>query len=410
MPQKPDEDTDKWKIRGQKMNIETEVDLERRGARMGNYERDFIEKMRAEIQIPDLVDDKLNDIYRKIRQDEVEMKQTGFRERRNKVYRSVAVAVASVCMVAALSGIFYANPALARDIPILGDVFGRLQEIRENSEYPDKDKTAYQNISEHSAPVQEAGNSAENEIGTMTVSDAYCDGYDLYFTLSLRIEDDELKAADYLQPMHLEGEDETLYEGGKFAIDQKRAWPSDISALRKAEDGVYVGLCRIASMNQEEASFTDQMTVSIDINGLTVRKENMAENEKLQQVKGDWKLQFDVQTDTSANREAKPNAQSNGIIVQKAVQTPSNMHVTCYVPAELAENNPAFVLLDGDGNRVQNESAMYNMKEDGSLVLEMVFDTSQADQFVMQVFGKNAGIGENGDVPLIAEIPFSMAG
>lgn len=377
---------------------------------MGNYERDFIEKMRAEIQIPDLVDDKLNDIYRKIRQDEVEMKQTGFRERRNKVYRSAAVAAASVCMVAALSGIFYANPALARDIPILGDVFGRLQEIRENSEYPDKDKTAYQNISEHSAPVQEAGNSAENEIGTMTVSDAYCDGYDLYFTVSLRIEDEELKAADYLQPMHLEGEDETLYEGGKFAIDQKRAWPSEISALRKAEDGVYVGLCRIASMNQEEASFTDQMTVSIDINGLTVRKENMAENEKLQQVKGDWKLQFDVQTDTSANREAKPNAQSNGIIVQEAVQTPSNMHVTCYVPAELAEKNPAFVLLDGDGNRVQNESAMYNMKEDGSLVLEMVFDTSQADQFVMQVFGKNAGTGENGEVPLIAEIPFSMAG
>lgn len=83
-----------------------------------------------------------------------------------------------------LSGILYTNPALARDIPILGDVFGRLQEVRDNSEYPGKDNTAYENIKEHSTPVQEAGNSAENDIGVMTVSDAYCDGYDIYFTLS----------------------------------------------------------------------------------------------------------------------------------------------------------------------------------------------------------------------------------
>ena len=61
-----------------KTNIETGIGLERRGAKMGNYERDFIEKMRAEIQIPDLVDDKLNEIYGKIRQDEVQMKQRGF--------------------------------------------------------------------------------------------------------------------------------------------------------------------------------------------------------------------------------------------------------------------------------------------------------------------------------------------
>lgn len=375
---------------------------------MGNYEREFIEKMREEIQIPDLVNDKLDEIYGMIRQDKVKMKQTGFRRKRNRIYRSFAVAAASVCMVAALSGIFYANPALARDIPILGDVFGRLQEVREKSEYPDKDKTAYENISEHSTPIQEAGNSAENEIGTLTVSDAYCDGYDMYFTLSLRVEDEGLKAADYFLPMHQEGEEEDLYEGGKFAIDQKQVWPSESSTLRKAEDGVYVGLCRIASIYQEDVSFEGQMTVNVDINGLSAHKGTISDMGELQQVKGDWKLQFDVQTDTSSNRAAKPNAQGNGIIVQEAVQTPSNMHVTCYVPAELAEKNPVFVLLDGDGNRVQNESGMGNTEEDGSQILEMVFNTSQADQFVMQVFDKNAGTDENGQVPLLAEIPFSM--
>ena len=229
----------------------------------------------------------------------------------------------------------------------------------------------------------------------------------MYFTLSLRIEDEELKAADYFLPMHQEGEEEALYDGGKFTIDQKQVWPSEGSTLRKAEDGVYVGLCRIESTQQEDGVFGEEMTVCVDINGLSAHKGTIGDMGELQQIKEDWKLQFDVQTDTSANREAEPNAQSNGIIVQKAVQTPSNMHVTCYVPAELAEKNPAFVLLDGEGNRVQNESAMHNMKEDGSMVLEMVFDTSQADQFVMQVFDKNAGTDENGEVPLLSLIHIS---
>lgn len=376
---------------------------------MGNYERAFIEKMREEIQIPDLVDDKLSEIYGKIRRDEVEMKRTGFRANRSRVYRRIAAAAAAVCMVAGISGIFYANPALAHDIPILGDVFGRLQEVRENSAYPDKDKTAYENISEHSTPVREAGNTAENETGTLAVSDAYCDGYDMYFTLSLRTEDEELKTADDLLLMHREEEDNSLYEGAKFTVNQKRVWPSEISALRKAEDGLYVGLCRIQSMSQDDVSFEGNMTVNVDIDGLSVGMGAVqAGQAEPRQIEGGWRLQFDVEADTSANRAAAPNAQSNGIIMQEAVQTPSNMHVTCYLPAELAEKNPAFVLLDGDGNRVQNESGRYKEQEDGSEVLEMVFNTSQANQFVMQVYDKNAGTDENGEIPLLAEIPFSM--
>ncbi len=376
---------------------------------MGNYERNFIEKMREEIEISDLVNDKLEESYGKIRQGEVKMKQRGFKSNRNKFYRNFAAAAAAMCMVAGLSGIFYVNPALAQDIPILGNVFGRLQELRQNSEYPDKDKTAYENISEHAVPVQEAGNSAENEIGLMTVSDAYCDGYDMYFTLSLRIEDEELKTADYIMPMHQNPEDDSLYEGGTYTIDQKQVWPSEISALRKAEDGVYVGLCRISSINQEDLSFEGKMTVSADINGLRAHKESdLGVMDAFQETKGDWSMKFDVETDTSSNRAAEPNAQGNGIIVQKAVQTPSNMHVTCYVPAELAEKNPTFVLLDGSGNRVMMEVAKMNTQEDGSQLQEMIFNTSQADQFVMQVFDKNAGVDGNGEVPLITEISFSM--
>lgn len=373
---------------------------------MGNYERDFIEKMREDIQIPEMVDDKLNEIYGMIREDKVQMKQSGFARSRRRFYRTLTATAAAACAVVALSGIFYVNPALARDIPILGDVFGRLQEVRNNSEYPSKDNTAYENIKEHSTPVQEAGNSAENELGVMTVSDAYCDGYDIYFTLSLRVEDEELKTAEYFSLMHKNEGDDFLYPGGKYMVDQKETMTSVIAGLKKAEDGVYVGLGRIEE--RDEAPFGDQMTVNLDINGLEIPSPSGIMDE-YKQVEGDWVLQFDVKMDTSSNRTAEPNAENNGIIVQKAVQTPSNMHVTCYLPAELAEKNPAFALSDGNGNRVQMETGKGNEQEDGSQILEFVFNTSQADEFIMRVYDKNAGTAdENGMPPLIAEIPFTM--
>ena len=50
------------------LNRRMEIDQKRRGVKMGNYERNFIEKMREEIEISDLVNDKLEESYGKIRQ------------------------------------------------------------------------------------------------------------------------------------------------------------------------------------------------------------------------------------------------------------------------------------------------------------------------------------------------------
>lgn len=139
-------------------------------------------------------------------------------------------------------------------------------------------------------------------------------------------------------PMHKNEGEDALYEGGSFTLDQKQVFPTQTTTLHKAEDGVYVGLGRIPSTQMEDEVFADQMTINVDINGIRAHKESkLGYMEAFQQEEADWGMQFEVKTDTSANRSAEPNAESNGIIIQKAVQTPSNMHVTCYLPAELAE-------------------------------------------------------------------------
>lgn len=379
---------------------------------MGNYERDFIEKMREEIEIPDLVEEKLNDAYGMIRQGTISMKHDRQIAGRSGGYKRFLAAAAAVCTVCMLSGVFYVNPALARDIPILGNVFDHLQKVRKNSDYPDKDKTAYEQIKAHSVPVEEAGNTAEDAGIAVAVSDAYCDGYDIYFTMSLRVEDEEMKTADYLWPLQYQkGEDgeEGFFLGMDVMMNNEAAMGAESGSFQKTEEGYYVGLYRIPSMNVEK--FEEKMSLYVEMDGVSAHKYMETEENGVQgfkTVEGKWELQFDVQMDTSANRTVQPNAEANGIIVQEAAQTPSNMHVTCYIPAGLAEKNPAFVLLDGSGNRVYMERGQINEEENGSQIQEMVFNASQADQFLLQVFDKNAGAGADGMPPLIAEIPFAM--
>ena len=61
------------------------------------------------------------------------------------------------------------------------------------------------------------------------------------------------------------------------------------------------------------------------------------------------------------------------------------------------------VLTDEVGNRIYQESG-----QRGASAWDLVFDHSDANQFVLQVIDKNAGVDENGNLVVLAEIPISM--
>ena len=89
------------------------------------------------------------------------------------------------------------------------------KELKKNLEIPDvveqkiqdayreigeKDKTAYGKIADNSESVQNPGSEAENNGVTVTVSDAYCDGYEMYFTITAITDNDQVNQKDYLLP------------------------------------------------------------------------------------------------------------------------------------------------------------------------------------------------------------------
>lgn len=384
------------------------------------------EALQNDIEIPDIVNDQMEDMYEKIRSGEVHMKRLGARRGRKPLNRGLGIAAAAACLVIVLSGVFYANPALAKDIPILGDVFGRLQKMHESNPYPDKDKTAYSNIEKHSKPVvtepeEEITNVAEDQGITISVTDAYCDGLDLYFTLSMRTEDEELNTADRLDLLTYEEGDPVSFWSW-VTVDGKKAYTTATLSGNKSEDGVFVSLMRIPVSYLESGEFTQDTVIEINADAIGAHKFGEETDSTLENfdkpdfsrlgfksVKGSWDLKFKPTMDTSQNREAEPNAENNGFIVQKVTQTPSNMHVTLFMPGEYVERNPAVILTDTNGNRVYEEFGSHTEDaENGGQVLGMVFDHTDATQFVLQVVDKNAGTDDNGNLPVLAEIPFGM--
>ena len=147
-----------------------------------SFEEKMKQDLKKDLEIPEIVEQKIQDAYKEIGQGKLRMKKPDNRnQKRKKVWTAAAAAVA----VIAISGtVLYSNPVLAKNIPVIGDVFAKMQENRAKDPYAGKDKTAYEKIEDHSVNVQTPGSEAEDNGVTVTVSDAYCDGYEMYFTMT----------------------------------------------------------------------------------------------------------------------------------------------------------------------------------------------------------------------------------
>ena len=256
---------------------------------MMSFEEKMKKELKKDLEIPDVVEQKIQDAYKEIRQGGVTMKKLN---NGNQKKRKAWIAAAAAVAVIAVSGsVFYANPVLAKNIPVIGDVFAKLQKNKENNPYGDKDKTAYGKIADNSESVQNPGSEAESNGVTVTVSDAYCDGYEMYFTMTATTDNDQVNQKDYLLPET----SQRVYVNGEEAAAEL--------ALEKTEDGSFVGLGHISAGWLTDNTFKDQSTVDIKFTELYAKVENQpepatyVEGENL--ITGQWNLEFTVDTDTS---------------------------------------------------------------------------------------------------------------
>lgn len=357
--------------------------------------------LQEQVEIPADVEDKMQDAYRQIYQGVVEMKPAT--KRRFSAWAKAAAA--AVCVVAAGSVVLVSNPTLAKDLPLIGNIFDEMVKARDAEPYGYKDTMAYQNIKENAQQIQTEQMTAVDQGIKLEVTDAYCDGYDLYFTLGVQDEEGVLGTADGIQ-LGRAYETESLKNRMSFEVIKING--TYIGANMNIKDiggGTYVGVIHIDQSFLPEKSFAEKFLVELDVD--MVESANYGDTSKAPKaVAGEWNLSFEVAKDESKNQVFDVQAEDQGFVVEKIVQTPSNLHIDFVIPQEWVEQNPEIQVIDEDGNLVEKWNGEIEEREDGSQMREYTLEYSGSRNYTIRVVDKNNSSQD--ELSIITEIPITL--
>lgn len=351
----------------------------------------------------------LNDVetdFGKYEQDELSVqekdrhKQTVLREvkrmknNKRKAWKIVAgTAAACAAMIGTVS---LANPVFANEI--FSSVFGSLVENARGSKYEKEDTDLYTKIGKNAETVQEEAGKGEgdgyvtameNNGVTISVSDVYCDGYVLYFTTTLKTEDEKLNQADgILARIMSEG---NKGDGPAISIDGTQLAGYSERPFEKTKDGSFVAMNQIDLMSPADSSEKDvdlgidskeTLVVNWDLSELSgyLWDQWDASGEYMQtgETKGQWNLRFPVTIDRSHNQTYAINKEDNGVRVKNAVKTKAGLVVEVELPDFTKApyndpyNDPDLAVKDKNGTCLQWMNQKTMQHDDGTATMQIM--------------------------------------
>lgn len=387
-----------------------------------NFEDKLKNEIQKDVAIPCVVEDKIQSVYRQIQEDTIQMIQAdnasstivvsrnkprkwgAWKRIKSRKRRAWKGFVAAACMAFALVGILFANPAFAMELPLIGNIFERLQQ------QPDpygKDRNAYEEIAGHSQKTNSPESTATSAGITLGVSDAYCDGYDLYFTLSATTEEEYIMEADSMNLLSYKNG--SSIPNSTFAEINGIEVPSDAMHLVKSDDHTFVTLVRIPVKNLaqspgEKIDFPEEMEIVISCSTIEAKRTN--DTSYFSMTDGEWNLFFHASVDRSNNETVELENENNGFVIRQAVKTPSNFHFRVEIPEEWVERNPGIQIFDSAGNKIELMDGTNESLDNGNVLQEWTAVHTDAEDFLLKVIDKNNT--KSDERVEIAEIPFSF--
>lgn len=344
-------------------------------------------------------------------------KENRKRNRNGKAWKTAAGMAAACALVAGAAGM--ANPVLAKNL--FSDVFGKLIENSQGEKYEKEDTEKYTKIGENAVAIQKEVDQRqetesyvttdENNGVTISVSDVYCDGYVLYYTASLKTDNEALNQADGILPREKVGTEQVKLNGTEMAGFCG-------GTFNKAEDGSFVAVKQIDLMttvdsNEKEAdlSLDENETLVVDYTlsdlegNLWDSWDDQGEYEVTGIVEGEWHLRFPVTVDTSGNETININKEENGILIKNAVKTKAGLVLEIELPDFTnidPYNDPNMAIKDSQGNCLQWLSQKWDHHQDKTAACQiMVLYDGQRD-LSFEVTNKNE------DDSVIADIAFQI--
>ncbi len=349
---------------------------------LNEVETDFTEYEQVELSSEE------KDYYKqKILMEVKDMKDNTKNNGNKKIWKK-AVGIAAACAVVVGAAGTAANPVLAKQI--FSRVFGNLIDISEKEESWVGQNKVYTKIAENALPAQgetdkyqdskDYVTTVEDNGVTVSVSDVYCDGYSLYYTLAMTTDNEDLNKADTILLYKQNGDfslPKVESEDGK-RLDTGCTWGS----LKKSEDGSFVGMLEISFSNdnfyakeqqeklKSEIEQKGRLVVDCPVEVLTGVLNQEAEDRCLVEtacVEGKWNLKFPVTVDNADNQTFEINQEDNGILVESATKTKTGLILTIdystYAtrpPYDFESGDIWFTVKDTEGNNLENLDWDYN--------------------------------------------------
>lgn len=375
----------------------------------------------------------LNDV--KVNFDEYETKDLSLKEKKeikkkvlwevkrmNKNHRmngrkkgwKVAGISAAACMAVSVAAVG-SNPAAAKTL--LSETFQKIIAGTTGTKDGDDLAEIYTKIGEQSVPAKAEGTNSiiesKDSNVKIRVSDIYCDGYVLYYTLVLEANNTDLNENEIDGAITFSDDHK---DAAQITVDGEKN--EYFISFEKQSDGTYTSVQEYTlytAENPKKYQNGDVIPFELDIHSVLgfdydkhVKKGDIMEYMCTKAISGDWKLSFPVVVDTSGNHTEKIGKENNGVEIVSATRTKGALHFVIKEPDFSAKpynvpyGDPDIGIKGEDGNYLQCLSNYHDIQKDGSTLLYFTCLDNGGENFKLEVTEKNK------DAKKIAEISFKV--
>lgn len=289
----------------------------------------------------------------------------------------IAGAAAAACLLISVIAVG-SNPVEAK--ALFGEIYQKIISGSRDDKDAGRIQELYSRIGAESVPVEEGEGiktEAEWENVQIGVSDIYCDGYMLYYTLQLETDNKEL-AGEEVDGIRAEGKEGTPPTCTIWVDGEENQYPI---VFEKQEDGTFTSVQDynfFANENRRTYQNGDVIPIEIDITALMGWDYEKHDEEgnyvRTEAVNGQWKLSFPVTVEMADNQVQEINKEDNGVKVVSIARGRATLNLIIEEPDYSKEpyndpyNDPDTCIKGSDGKALQWLCNYRQMREDGTSI------------------------------------------
>ena len=291
-----------------------------------------------------MTDEKLDQILKQALAPEISDTEIQIHRRRKdkmkifgKLGRGVAAAVAAV--VIGTLGMGYVNPALAAKLPLIGNIFEKVEEDAIYSgDYTDK-KIVLTN-EDHAGNLNTSDYTVSDQGITLTASEVYCDGYSIFLTVNIESED-----ADFTHiPRHYTGMNAAdnrtaagFYIDGTWSVNgTSPEWIENTFDGEVIDSNTFAGMLKIDLAKK----YTGSGELNFNVTGLGYDDDRMLDAEEITAshwTDGSWNIIIPFEVNATDVKTIEVGETEGNITLEDVVVSPYQVIVHAVTPGEQRE-------------------------------------------------------------------------